>query len=215
MSSLFGGSTKTDRGNQLAATQGLWNVYNYALPQGQQGQTQGQGLMNTANADLAQAMSSLGGPEASFNRMLTAGRTDTAAAAAPAINAELSGADAARRQEAAMGTGRTGGTAEFNREAGARTSGQVAGTVNQTQQQRQAAGAQGLLQVAGQKSQIGGVQGGLGAAELNNALNLLGLGSNADTSILNNATTSKQQSAQGQQQQGQAIAEMLMMMAMA
>ena len=182
---IGGSSAKTDRGNQLAATQGLWNVFNYGLPTGESGQATGQ-------ADLGQASSA-------FSKLLTAGRTDTAASSAPAVNAAINQGDAAKRQEATSGTGRTGGTAEFNREAGAKTSGTIDQIIGNNIQSGREAGAKGLQ--------------GIGGTELANAMGLLGLGSGADTSILSNATASRPVSnafnTEAAQGYGSAIAQIL------
>ena len=87
-------------------------------------------------------------------------------------------------QEAASGTGRTGGTAELNREAGATTNANIDSIISQQlgiqqnlQTQKQIAGAEGLAKV-----------GGLRKLVLDN---LLGLGSSANTDVLQNATESR------------------------
>lgn len=160
---IGGSSAKTDRGNQLAATSGLWNVFNYGLTGGQQQESAAQRTIGQAG-DY-------------FNRLLRAGRTDTALMAAPAVNARFGQADAARRQEAAMGTGRTGGSVEANREAGSKAQSDVADIINQNLVGGRQAGAQGLERIAG--------------TEFTNAGNLLGLGTGAVTDILGNATQSR------------------------
>jgi hypothetical protein len=173
---IGGSSAKTDRGNQLAATQGEWNIFGYGLPQGESAQ--------------AQSTATLGQAGNAFQSLLSAtvpGRTQIQQNAAPAINAAQSQADATRRAEATSGTGRTGGTAELNREAGATTNANIDSIISQQlgiqqnlQTQKQIAGAEGLAKV-----------GGLQEAS---AANLLGLGSSADTNILQNATESRGQS---------------------
>lgn len=198
---IGGSSAKTDRGNQLAATQGAWNIFNYGLPAGQAAESSGTSKLN-------QAFSGLGVPAATFDKLLTAGRTDTAQSSAPAVNAVVNQQDAATRQEATQGTGRTGGTAEFNRGAAAKTAGTADTILNQAQQANKTAGAEGLTKIAG-------VEGGLAGTQLNDALSLLGLGSNADANILSNATQSRQVSLQQQQASGQALAQALMLAAMA
>ena len=193
---IGGSSAKTDRGNQLAATQGQWNIFNYGLPQGQAGQATGQ-------ADLSAAKGTLQAPENYFRSLLTAGRTETAATSAPAVNTALAQSDAARRTEATMGTGRGGGTAAANREASTTTGAGIDQIINQNMVGGRAAGASGLQQIAGEKASIGGV-------ELSNALSLLGLGKGAIDSILSNATQSKQNDPNVGNAIGQAAATLFM-----
>lgn len=194
---IGGSSAKTDRADQLQATQNAGNVFSYGFGLGQNQQTTGQ--------------STLGQAGNAFSSLLSAtvpGRTQIQQNAAPAINAAQSQADATRRAEAASGTGRTGGTAELNREAGATTNANIDSIISQQlgiqqnlQTQKQIAGAEGLAKV--------------GQAQEVNALNLLGLGSSANTDVLQNATDSRaesfkenQQTAQGY---GQAAGELLML----
>ena len=120
---IGGSSANTDRGNQLAATQGEWNIFNYGLPTGQAQQSTGTGVLNTATQSAGQAQDY-------YSKLLTAGRTDTATRSAPAINAQLAGADAQRTQNSQFGTGRSGGTASANANAGAATTAAVDNTIN-------------------------------------------------------------------------------------
>ena len=179
---IGGSSANTDRGNQLAATQGEWNIFNYGLPTGQAQQSTGTGVLNTATQSAGQAQDY-------YSKLLTAGRTDTATRSAPAINAQLAGADAQRTQNSQFGTGRSGGTASANANAGAATTAAVDNTINTNLVSGQQQGAQGLNAIAN-------TQAGIGSDFLANAMQLLGLGSQADTSILNNATNSRQISSQ-------------------
>jgi hypothetical protein len=175
---IGGSSSTTDRGNQLAATQGDWNLYNYGLPAGQTGQATGQGTLNTS-------LSTLQPSQSYFDNLLTAGRTQTAQNAAPAINATLAGADATRTAEANMGTGRGGGTAPLNRNASTATNANVDNIINTNMVGGQATGAAGLDQIASE-------QAGIGSTELGNALSLLGISSSSVQGILSNSTQSKQ-----------------------
>jgi hypothetical protein len=175
---IGGSSANTDRATQLAGQQGLWSVFNYGLPTGQAQQAAGQG-------SLAQASSSLGPAQQYFQGLLQPGRTQAQLNAAPAINSTLDSADAARKQSANFGTSRSGGTAAINREAGVSTQSTIDNLINSNLIGGQQAGAQGLLGVSG-------AQAGIGATQLSNAANLLGLGTNAITSLTNNATQSKQ-----------------------
>lgn len=183
---IGGSSAKTDRGNQLAATSGLWNVFNWAMPTGQSQQTAGSGTLNNA-------LGTLGPAQQYFQGLLAPGRTQATLNAAPGINATLNSSDAAKKQSGNLGTERSGGTAALNRESGVQTQSTIDDLINSNLIGGQATGAQGLQGIAGQ-------QAGIGGAQLNNASNLLGLGSNADTNILNNATTSRPISQQANQE---------------
>jgi hypothetical protein len=198
---IGGSSAKTDRATQLAAQQGQWGIFNQGMGMGQAGET-------TANQTLATAGKMLTQPAQYFQNLLTGGRTQTAQQAAPAIAAVTAQEDAARRQEAAFGTDRSGGTQAANREAGTAAQSQIDQIINQTQQQGRQAGAQGLTQVAGLETE-------LGSDQMRNALSQLGLSEDAINAILSNATTSRQISnqmnLQAQEQWGQLAGMMLMM----
>lgn len=169
IASLIGGnSAKTDRQQELDARDQSRSIFNYAMPQAQQSQAQG-------NSDLGQA-------GAYFGSLLRSGRTGVAQQAAPAINAQLSAADAAKRREAITGTGRTGGTAEADRMSDATTQGGIDTTINQTDQENKAAAAQGEATV--------------GSDEQRQALGLLGLSGTQIDALLNNTMQSRAQSQQ-------------------
>jgi hypothetical protein len=179
---IGGSSAKTDRGNQLAATQGEWNLFSYGLPTGQQQQKTGQGNLGQAS-DY-------------FSKQRTAGRTDTAASAAPAINAQLAQSDAQKRQQSTTGTGRTGGTAELNREQGATDQSNIDNIINSTLQTNKKEGAAGLVQTGG--------------LDLSNAIANLGISSSSIGDILGNATSSRGQSFDIAQQEGSAIGGLIL-----
>ena len=193
---LGGGSAKTDRGNQLAATQADWNIFGYGLPTGEAMQTAG---TNT----LQSSLSTLTAPENYYKSLLTAGRTDTASRAAPAIQAQTAQEDARRREQASTGTNRSGGAAAVNAEAGVASEGNIDNIINSTLQTGRTEGAQGLTKIAGAKAAIGNIQ-------LTNALQQLGLSSNAVNNILSNATESRGQSFEMQSQEGAAIGSLIL-----
>lgn len=185
---IGGSGSKTDRGQNLGATQGAWNLFNYGLPTGEAQQTAGA-------ASLKQASSSLQPASEYWNRLLTGGRTDYASLSAPAINSTLAAADATKNQAAQFGSGRSGGTVAAQRDAGTATEKQIDDTLNQNMTAGRAAGAQGVTQVAGAQTTIGSVQ-------LQNALQQLGLSDTAIQQILANSnknyefdTTNEQQTA--------------------
>lgn len=172
-----GSSAKTDRGNQLAATSGEWNLFNYGMGAGQEGQKKGQSDLNTA-------LGTLGGPTDYWKSILAPGRAQATTNAAPATNAVLDQADAARRQEGELGTSRTGGTAAINRESGATATKSIDDIINQSMMGGRDSAAKGLMGVAGQ-------QAGIGSQELYNSLSQLGLSHSAISDILGNATASR------------------------
>jgi hypothetical protein len=150
-------------GEESASIGQLNNLFNYGLNTANNNQNAGQ---NTVN----QSLQTLQGPEAYYQSLLSAGRQQTQQNAAPAINTELSSADAQKRQQATTGTGRTGGTAELNREQGATTSSNIDNIINQQLFGQKQAGAQGLQGIAGQQAQVGGL-------DLQNAIANLGIAS--------------------------------------
>lgn len=188
---LGGGAQKTDRGNQLAATQGEWNIFNYGLPTGQAGQTAGTATLNTA-------LSTLNQPIQYWQQLLQGGRTAAAANVAPQTQSVLDQANATRNQQAAFGTNRTGGVSAQNRMADAATQKQIDDIVTQGLLAGQAGGAAGLTQAAG-------AQAGIGSTQLSNALSALGLSQDAINAILQNASQSKEFSAQQNEKLGGAI----------
>jgi len=177
-----GSSANTDRGNQLSATQGDWSIFNYGLPVAQQQQKAG----STA----------LSGAQDYFGKLLKAGRQETAQSAAPAINAQLAGADASRKEQAVTGTGRTGGTAEVNAEAGAKTQSNIDNIINQTLQSQKKEGAEGLVQTGG--------------LQLSNAIANLGLSSDAVNDILSNSTQSRVNSFEIAQKEGAGVGSLIL-----
>ena len=77
-----------------------------------------------------------------------------------------------------MGTGRTGGTAELNREAGAGTQATIDNIINENLMAGRKEGGAGLTNT--------------GSLELGNAASMLGLASGSDEAILRNATASRE-----------------------
>lgn len=164
IASLFGGnSAKTDRKQELDARDQLRNVFSYALPEGKSLEGGGTNLQDQAG-DY-------------FGKLLRSGRAEAQQDAAPAINAQLEAADAAKRREAITGTGRTGGTVEQDRMAGAKTDADIANTVNSTMLQNKAIGAQGAEQV--------------GSDKMRQALGFLGMSGSQIEALLKNTESSR------------------------
>jgi hypothetical protein len=155
MSGFFGGQS----GLEKQTTSNLGNVFNWSLPQAQAGQAAGK--------------ETLGQAKDYWTRLLQPGRAQATALAAPVTNTALDQADAARAQAGAMGTGRTGGTAALQREAGASTTKSIDDLITQSMTGGRAAGAAGLQSAAGM--------------ELSNANQLAGLGLGAESEILTDA----------------------------
>jgi hypothetical protein len=191
---IGGSSAKTDRSNQLNATSGEYQIFNQGLPAGQASQAAGQ-------ADISQALSGLGLPADYYKSLLTAGRTSTAASAAPAINAEIGQNDTQRRAEATFGTSRTGGAAAKTAEASEGSKANIDNIISTQLQTGRKEGAQGLQDISKE-------QAGIGSVELSNAMAQLGLSQDAINSILNNATTSRMNSTQIAQQEGEGIGQL-------
>lgn len=152
-------------------------------------------------------MSDLGPAQNYYKNLLTAGRTQTAAQAAPAVNSELAQSDARRNAEGAFGTGRSGGTAGVDRAAGEESQSKIDNIINETLMGGRQEGARGLERVSGETAQIG-------STELSNSMRMLGLSSDAVNNILSNSTQSRVISnkinLQTQEQWGQLIGGLMM-----
>ena len=104
---LGGSSAKTDRGNFLDAQQNMKNVFNWALPFGQQ-------QARTGQATTAQGVSDLGNAGGYFRKLASGDRATALQAVAPASNAALEQSDAQKRELGEMGTARGGGAVGVN-----------------------------------------------------------------------------------------------------
>jgi len=144
MSGFMGGQS----GLEKQTTSNLGNVFNWSLPQAQAGQAAGK--------------ETLGQAKDYWTRLLQPGRAQATALAAPVTNTALDQADAARAQAGAMGTGRTGGTAALQREAGASTTKSIDDLITQSMTGGRAAGAAGLQSAAGMEMQNANQLAGLG-----------------------------------------------------
>lgn len=94
------GSAKTDRQNTLAGYGGLRDIFNFATP--------------TGKAEFGAGQEDLGKASDYWTKLLSGDRATMEQAVAPETNAVLSQADAAKREQASMGTSRGGGTAGAN-----------------------------------------------------------------------------------------------------
>lgn len=197
MGGLFGGgSAKTDRGQNLGATQGSWNLFGQGLGVGTS--QEGAGI-NTLN----QAQSTLQPASDYWKSLLTAGRTQTAQNSAPAINAALAGKDAQTKQAAEFGTGRSGATVAQNAGASTATNANIDNIINQNLIGGREAGAKGLESTAGLQASIGG-------QELTNAMANLGLSQRSIEDILSNSQSNYQFDTQKQEELGSSLFSALM-----
>jgi hypothetical protein len=106
---IGGSSAKTDRNQTLASYQQLNNLFNFGLSTGKTGVTTGTGT-------TAAGVGGLENSQAYWQKLMSGSRPALMQAAAPEINAVQSQGDAARRQAAASGTARGGGTAGANQQ---------------------------------------------------------------------------------------------------
>lgn len=140
-----------------------------APKQEQQQQQQSWANLNSLFGQASNAASSFGAKGSStlddvtkyFKTLLSGDRTATAEAVAPAANAARAGADASKKQEADMGTSRTGGT--------------VAGNQQREDQVR----SQIDTLIGGVKPAAANALGSLGEADVNAMMQALGLGTTA------------------------------------
>jgi hypothetical protein len=103
-----------------------------------------------------------------WHDLLTGDRTKVAEAAAPVANAATNASDATKREEAAMGTGRTGGTVAHNAEENDRVRQQVDTSIA------------GVAPAAATNLGVSGsTTAGIGAQDIEAALQALGISTNA------------------------------------
>lgn len=152
-------------------------MFNYAIPQAQQG--------------IAAGQAGLGSAASYFQSLLSGNRTALTQAAAPEINAVNTGADAARRQAAASGTARGGGTASQNANAATTTRAQIDNAL---------LGVRG--NAATNLAKTSEAQAGIGE-------NLLTTGASAASDLTASAVKSQQQSDANNAALGQGIGELL------
>jgi hypothetical protein len=194
---IGGSSAKTDRGQTLGDYGKLNNVFSQGMAIGNQQETAGQGMVQNAQSTLAPA-------ETYYRNLLTAGRTQTAEQAAPAIQGALAQSDAAKRESAATGTSRSGGTAAANAEAGSKTGATIDNIINENLMGGKKAGAEGLMGVAKDKAVLGNMT-------LANAMQALGLGAGASEDTLAASIGSRQLSDQIGQETGAAYGQLAAM----
>jgi len=173
---IGGSASKTNRKEQLTSMSELHNVFNFALPTAESGVSQGQGDLSTAG-DY-------------WKKLLTGNRATMEAATAPEANAIRAGSDAQKRQQAAFGTARGGGTAGANETRATDTQAKVDNLITGVRPE-----------AAKETAKIGG-------AELQAALNALGLGETSAIDLGKLATDAKSQSDANNAAAGQAAGQL-------
>lgn len=157
---IGGSSAKTDRNQTLAGYQDLNQLFGFAFPQGQKSVATGQGTTATGVGGLTDAQSY-------FKKLASGNRPALLQAVAPQVNAANAMSDAAKRQQAEMGTARGGGTAPGNQTA--ETDKMAA--IDNMLFGAQGTGAQGEAATGSAIAQTGLAQSGQGINLLNTGLN--------------------------------------------
>ena len=162
---IGGSSAKTDRKQTLQGYGDLQNIFNFGMSSGKSQLTAGQGTLGTALTELQ-------GPASYYQKLLSGNRPALLQAIQPAVNAATDQADAQKRQAAASGTARGGGTNATQQQQDT----ERMAAIDNALASAKGGAAEGEARVAGETASIGGT-------ELNTALNLLGLGSNAASNL--------------------------------
>ena len=191
---IGGSSAKTDRNQTLGDYGKLNSVFSQGMAIGNQQEQAGQGMVQNAQATLQPA-------ETYYRNLLTAGRTQTAEQAAPAIQGALAQSDAAKREAAATGTSRSGGAAEAHAEAGSKTGATIDDIINKNLMGGKQAGAEGLTTVAKDQAVMGNMT-------LANAMQALGLGAGASEDTLAASIGSRVDSSNIAAAQGEGIGQL-------
>ncbi len=134
----------------------------------------------TGKQQQAQGTQALTNATDYWNRQLAPGRTATTQLAAPALNEAMAGGDATRAQQAQFGTGRSGGTAGGNQQAATKTQSDIDNIINENLVGGRKEAAAGL-------ANVGGTELSAGSDSIRNALAQLGLGTDAEKSVLGSA----------------------------
>lgn len=193
---IGGDARKTDRGQQLKGYGELGNVFNFGMDTSKSLLPQGTQAQQSGLSDLEKA-------QQYWANILSGNRTATAAAAQPATQAATAQADAAKRQQAAMGTARTGGTAAANQTIDDSTRATIDNAIFATRPQ-----------AATETARIGTSKASIGSSIVTEALNALGLSGNSAANLTSIASgsraTSEAINQQVQQQWGEVIGAIML-----
>ena len=166
-------SAKTDRANQLSGINASWNLYNRGLPMADKAQATGFPAVAGGITGLDQA-------KQYWSKIMSGNRPAVMEAAAPALTNINQQADAARAEQAQMGTARGGGTSAAN---------QQAETNRMTQANQLIAGLQPQAAAGVQAASTAEAQAG--EAQMRDALSAMGLSQNVADEIINSSITSR------------------------
>ena len=166
-------SANTDRQTQLKGFGDLSNVFNYGFNTGKTNAATG---LNAQQAGLQQ----LAAPANYYQKLLTGNRAAAMSAVAPTVNAINSQTDAQARQASTMGTARGGGVNAGNQQVDTAKQGAVENAITGAREGA-ASGATG----------VAGATAGIGSSIASQALQLLGLGEHAATSMTSLAGDSR------------------------
>ena len=191
---IGGSQSKTDRSVQLQSFGGLNNLFNWALPQAKS-------AVGTGLSTLRSAGSDVGSAAGFFRNLMSGNRSAVNAAVAPQANTAQTMADASRRQAAASGTARGGGTAGPAQTA----KDQTLATIQNMLFGARTTGAEGTLAAGRAEAGVGATQGDIGS-------NLAGIGERAISDMGSLATEAKKSADAQQQQTGQAIGQIAAML---
>ncbi len=148
---LFTGAGKGEKNQESDTWQNLSNLFGTAYTQGSNLQNKGQANQNDATNF--------------FKGVAKGDRT----AIAPAVNAAVEGGDAAKREEAQMGTSRGGGTNAPNQQVQAHTQALISSLLGQAQE----GAAENLANIGGQQTGTGVGELGLASGTESNVSSLL------------------------------------------
>lgn len=184
-------SAKTDRGNQLGGVNADWSVFNRGLPLADTQTKAGQATTATGLQTMATGVSGLDAAKKYYSDIMSGGPA-AMKAAQPAVSAVNTQADAARTEQANMGTARGGGVNAHNQEA---ETNRMAQDSNIIAGQAPVA-AQGIQSVSSTEGAIGNAQTSAGSQQLQQALESLGLDSSVASEIINSSMQSRDLSLQ-------------------
>lgn len=177
LGNLFGGSSvTTDRNKELEGFGDLSNVFNYGF-------NTGKSTFATGLTAEKSGLEQLGGPAAYYQKLLTGNRASALSAVAPTVNAVNSQTDAAAKQAATMGTARGGGVNAGQQQVDTAKQAAVENAITGAREGA-ASGAAGVASATA----------GIGSSMAAQALQLLGLGTHAATSLTSIADQSRTES---------------------
>lgn len=190
---IGGSGASTDRANILSGIQSQWGTFGTANAENANLFNQGQNFQQAGQNNLNSAAQY-------WNNLLTAGRTQTAKNASPAINATLDASNASKAGRAQFGTGRSGGTVSADATRDQTTQKSIDDIINQNLVGGREAGAKGL-------QQVGGTELATGSTAIGQALNALGIAGNAGQNVAADAAGQYQTDYKNSEEAGAALGQ--------